>query len=59
VDAVLYEMGALELSPADKQALVENLELVGEVSCSPPGKFAADVARICRTVSASREYQLA
>lgn len=58
VDAVLYEMGALGLTETDKQALIENLELVGEVPCAPADRFAGTVARICRTIAASREYQL-
>ncbi|MBI2965054.1 MAG: DUF1800 domain-containing protein [Chloroflexi bacterium] len=58
VDAVLYEMGALMLSPAAKQAIIENLELVGEVACNPPEVFANTVARVCRTISTAREFQL-
>jgi len=61
VDAVLYEMGTLTLDARDKKALIEDLELAGEFKCggSAQEDFAHTVARVCRSVSASREYQLA
>lgn len=58
VDAVLYEMGALSLSASAIQAIIENLELVGETSCQPEDEFTGTVARVCRTIATSREFQL-
>jgi uncharacterized protein (DUF1800 family) len=58
VDAVLYEMGALTLGADDKAAVRESLELVGDILCAPREKFRETVARICRTISSSRQYQL-
>ena len=60
VDAVLYEMGALTLTPADKKELIQNLELAGDIPCgaSRAAPFAGTVARIARTIASSREYQL-
>lgn len=58
VDAVLYEMGALTLSPAAKRQILENLELVGNVPCGPVEEFAEAVARVSRTIATSPEFQL-
>ncbi len=61
VDAMLYEMGTLSLDVRDKMALIEDLELTGDFKCGVGDQeaFTHVVARVCRSISASREYQLA
>jgi uncharacterized protein (DUF1800 family) len=58
IDDVLYEVGALTLSDSAVKVIIENLELVGEIRCQPEDEFVGTVARVCRTISTAREFQL-
>lgn len=61
LDACLYELGAVELMPSTREALLHELGLMDRVPCGPqdrPG-FEAIACDVFRLIGASREYQLA
>lgn len=60
LDAALYEMGALELEPKSRRALLEEMGIGDRIPCDEMGKeqFESAALESFELIAASREYQL-
>ena len=60
LDAALYEMGALELEPKSRRALLEEMGIRDRIPCDEMGieQFESAALESFELIAASREYQL-
>ena len=60
LNAALYELGAIELEPKTRMALLDEVAINGSVQCNGADReqFEAAVLETFELITASREYQL-